>query len=171
MTTHATPARSCAGIDWDAWSPGIRATLLFIFQDGHVLLMRKKRGLGAGKINGPGGKIEAGESAAECALRETREELGVIAANPELAGELRFQFTDGLGIHCLVFRTSEFSGIPEESDEGAPFWCDTRAIPYDEMWRDDRHWLPAVIDGRTFRGDFVFEGDTMLDFRLEIEPA
>ena len=26
-----------------------------------VLLIRKKRGLGAGKINGPGGKIDPGE--------------------------------------------------------------------------------------------------------------
>jgi len=42
-----------------------------------VLLGRKKRGLGAGKIVGIGGKIEAGETATQAALRELYEETGV----------------------------------------------------------------------------------------------
>ena len=64
-------------IDWPSWSPGDRATLLFVIRDGEVLLIRKKRGLGAGKINGPGGRIEAGESPLEAAIREVQEEVGV----------------------------------------------------------------------------------------------
>lgn len=35
-----------------------------------VLLMRKKRGVGAGLYNGPGGKVEPDESPRECAVRE-----------------------------------------------------------------------------------------------------
>ena len=42
-------------IDWDTWQPEEVATLMFIIQGDSVLLIRKKRGLGAGKINGPGG--------------------------------------------------------------------------------------------------------------------
>ena len=42
-------------IDWNAWEPQQRATLLFVIHGGEILLIRKKRGLGAGKINGPGG--------------------------------------------------------------------------------------------------------------------
>ncbi|HYF35152.1 MAG TPA: NUDIX domain-containing protein, partial [Prosthecobacter sp.] len=62
--THSTP-------DWRAWQPAIRATLMFIIDEARdeVLLIRKKRGLGAGKINGPGGKIDPGESSIECAVR------------------------------------------------------------------------------------------------------
>ena len=56
-------------IDWSTWQPQMLATLLFIFRDGEVLLIRKKRGLGAGKINGPGGKIDPGETPEQCAVR------------------------------------------------------------------------------------------------------
>ena len=68
-------------VDWKHWEPQIRATLMFVLRDAafgggqEVLLIRKKRGIGAGKINGPGGKIDPGESPLQCAIRETREEL------------------------------------------------------------------------------------------------
>jgi 8-oxo-dGTP pyrophosphatase MutT (NUDIX family) len=41
-----------------------------------------------GQISLPGGKIEAGESAAQAALRETEEEVGVKAAHIRLLGSL-----------------------------------------------------------------------------------
>ena len=45
-------------IDWSNWNPKIKATLMFIIKNNDVLLIHKKTGLGKGKINGPGGKIE-----------------------------------------------------------------------------------------------------------------
>ena len=33
---------------------------MFVVQGGKILLIRKKRGIGAGKVNGPGGKFEPG---------------------------------------------------------------------------------------------------------------
>ena len=43
-------------IDWSTWKPTDRATLLFVVdrEKNRVLLIEKKRGLGAGKVNGPG---------------------------------------------------------------------------------------------------------------------
>lgn len=53
-----------SGFQWPAqWTPDILATLMFVVQDGKILLIRKKRGIGAGKVNGPGGKFEPGETA------------------------------------------------------------------------------------------------------------
>jgi 8-oxo-dGTP pyrophosphatase MutT (NUDIX family) len=49
-------------IDWNTWEPSDIATLVFVFQSDQVLLIRKKRGLGAGKINAPGGKVDPGET-------------------------------------------------------------------------------------------------------------
>jgi len=42
-------------IDWTTWQPNQRATLMFIVDEagGQVLLIRKKRGLGAGKDEWP----------------------------------------------------------------------------------------------------------------------
>ena len=37
--------------DWSVWKPTERGVLCFIIRDGRILLIRKKRGLGVGKIN------------------------------------------------------------------------------------------------------------------------
>ena len=51
-----------SSIDWTSWQPDMVATLMFDVEDSRVLLIRKKRGLGAGNINGPGGKLDPGET-------------------------------------------------------------------------------------------------------------
>lgn len=162
------PVRSLADIDWTRWR-GVPTTLVFVVRGGEVLLMRKKRGLGAGKINGPGGRLEPGESSLACAVREVQEELCVTPVGLEPAGENAFQFVDGYSIRVFVFRASGFEGAPAETDEGAPLWTPVDAIPWDEMWEDDRLWLPHVLAGRSVRGRYVFDGDAMLDADLAVE--
>lgn len=144
-----------------------RATLLFVFQGKDILLIRKKRGLGAGKINGPGGRIEDGETPLEAAVREVEEELCITPHSPELRGMLRFQFLDGYSIQCHVYSASAFDGTPTETDEAIPLWTPCAAIPYDEMWSDDRHWFPVMLNGESFDGRFTFDGDRMVDHVLD----
>lgn len=156
--------------DWSHWEPTERATLCFVVRGGEILLIRKKRGLGAGKINGPGGRIEAGETPRECAIRETQEELGVTPLDPKWRGDLHFQFLDGYALHCAVFTASDCKGEPIETDEAVPLWTALDAIPFEEMWADDVHWLPGVLGGQNFRGFFVFDGEIMLSRRLEWLP-
>lgn len=61
-------------------------------KDGRILLGHKRRGMGAGKWNGFGGKREDGETMRECAARELFEESGLIADPKafEAAGDLYF---------------------------------------------------------------------------------
>ena len=141
-----------------------QATLLFVIVDRKVLLIRKKRGLGAGKINGPGGKLDAGETPQQCALREVSEELCIDAINPKSRGELRFQFIDGYSIHVHVFVADQYRGEPTETDEAIPLWYDIADVPYTEMWADDRVWLPAVLEGSGVDGRFTFDGDKLLEY-------
>jgi 8-oxo-dGTP diphosphatase len=149
-------------IEWSCWTPRERATLLFVVRDGHILLIEKKRGLGAGKVNGPGGRIEPGESAEAGAIRETEEELGVTPTGVREAGELAFQFADGHSIHVTVFRADDCSGEAHETPEAVPLWTAVAAIPYARMWADDIHWIPHLLAGRRFVGRFVFDADRML---------
>lgn len=149
-------------IDWAGWQPKERATLLFVIRGGQILLIRKKRGLGAGKINGPGGRLEPGETPLEAAVRETREELGIEAVSPALRGELHFQFVDGYSLHCSVFTAPDCEGEAIETPEAIPLWTPLEAIPYHEMWEDDARWLPGMLAGRSFRGYFQFEHEKML---------
>ncbi len=156
--------------DWKNWQPTVRATLMFIVDEalGQVLLIRKKRGLGAGKINGPGGKMDPGETSMECAIRETQEELGVTALNPVKHGELWFQFVDGLALHVDVFRATEWTGEAYETPEAIPLWTSLQALPFEEMWADDRFWLAELlIEQRHFIGRFVFDDDQMRSDEIE----
>lgn len=145
------------------------ATLVFVLNGTNVLLIRKKRGLGAGKINGPGGKLDDGETPQQCAIREVEEELAITPADLHARGELRFQFTDGYSIHVHAFVAYDYSGIPQETDEAIPLWFPVDEIPYDEMWEDDRIWLPQVLNRLTVSGRFIFDDDRMLDHQVEFK--
>ena len=138
------------------------ATLMFIVRDGQVLLIEKKRGLGAGKINGPGGKIEPGETPLQAVIRETQEELCITPHAPRKLGELWFSMSDHPDILCHVFRAENFSGTPTETAEAIPLWAAVDAIPYHRMWADDRQWLPLLLDSQAFLGRFIFADETML---------
>jgi 8-oxo-dGTP diphosphatase len=159
---------SLADVDWTRWSPTDRATLLFIIEVRRILLIEKKRGLGAGKVNGPGGRVDPGERVIDAAVRELREELCVGARNVVEHGELRFHFVHGYLLHCHVFRAEACEGEPRETDEATPLWTPLDAIPFHRMWADDALWLPLLIAGNTFRGRFLFDGDRMLDHEVTV---
>ena len=151
-----------AKIDWNNWKPVERATLLFVRRGRNILMIHKKRGLGAGKINGPGGRLDPGETPLQAAIRETQEELRITPTGIKAAGELLFQFTDGHAIHGYVFTATGFRGTPTETDEALPVWIDIDDIPYGKMWADDRVWMPLMLQRKRFVGRFLFDGDQML---------
>ena len=155
-------------IDWARWKPVERATLLFVIKGGKVLLIHKKRGLGAGKINGPGGRLDPGETPRACAIREVREELCVTPTGVRKAGELLFQFTNGHSIDGYVFTATGLRGTPKETGEATPIWIRIDAIPYHAMWSDDRVWLPLMLARKKFVGRFLFDDDQMLGCEMEI---
>jgi len=132
---------------WECWQPTMRASLCFVRKEGKILMIRKKRGLGAGKINGPGGRLEPGETPLQAAIRETEEELLVTPLQLSERGELHFQFTDGLALHCVVFSAEGCLGEPKETDEAIPHWMPpprsrittcgpTTSIGSRECWRE-----------------------------------
>jgi 8-oxo-dGTP diphosphatase len=168
VISQGLPPRRVDEIDWPSWEPVDRATLLFVVRDGEILLIRKRRGLGAGKINGPGGRIEDGESPLEAALREVEEEIGVAPLQASERGQLSFQFIDGYSIHVRVFRAPDCRGEPRETVEAIPLWTKIDRIPYPEMWADDRLWLPLLLQGEHFSGRFIFDGDEMLDHDVRV---
>jgi 8-oxo-dGTP diphosphatase len=159
--------RRIADVDWTTWEADDPATLVFIVREGQILLIRKKRGLGAGKINGPGGRFEEGESPLDCAIREVREELRTTPMGLEMGGENRFQFVDGYSTHVYVFRAAGCDEEPQETEEAAPLWTPIERIPYDRMWEGDRLWMPLLLAGRRFSGRFLFDGDEMLDYQVD----
>ncbi len=153
------------------WSAHEQATLCFVRKQGRVLLIEKKRGLGAGKVNGPGGRIEKNETAEQCAIREVQEEIRITPIGLVQAAELRFAFTDGYRLECTVFLANGYTGTPTSTDEAEPFWVEESAIPYDRMWEDDRYWLPLVLAGHTVQAAFFFDGERMLEKEVVSQPS
>ena len=156
-------------VDWKDWQAKDPETLVFVIQNGKILLIDKKTGLGKGKVNGPGGKVEKGESPEACAIRECQEELGITVSNLQYCGQHRFQFVDGYSIHVWVYQTEEYTWLPSESIEAKPLWVNLDKIPYEKMWEDDKLWLPMLLRGERFQGRWIFDGDRMLDYELLVD--
>ncbi|MBI4181878.1 MAG: 8-oxo-dGTP diphosphatase [Candidatus Aenigmarchaeota archaeon] len=133
------------------------ATLCYLFKDGKVLLQKKAEGkFGGGKWNAPGGKIKSMETPVKAAIREVAEETGLKVEKVQPAGVLQF-FDEGGHVFLVhVFRSDRFSGEPRPSREGELQWFPATRLPLEEMWEDDRYWLPALLEGKPFRGSFLF---------------
>lgn len=138
-------------------------TLLFLRRDEKLLLAMKKRGFGANRWNGIGGKVEAQETIEEALVRECQEEIGVTPKNFWLVAVHDFVFTDGSSdMQVHTFLCDSWQGEPVETEEMAPQWFTTTAIPYDEMWQDDRYWLPEVLAGQHLHTRFTFDQNEQL---------
>ncbi|KAH7915048.1 hypothetical protein BJ138DRAFT_221832 [Hygrophoropsis aurantiaca] len=134
------------------------------------------------RYNGFGGKVEAGETPAEAALRELKEEAG-IEAPLQHAGTLVF-VDEGSewAFQIEMFSARTYSGIPTETEEMRPEWfalpsldegTHSRAesdpanefppIPYHKMWEDDIYWMPVLAKGQPFvgRADFKKSGENL----------
>ena len=143
-------------------------TLCVIHEPGRVLLGLKKRGFGAGRWNGFGGKVHEGETIEDAARREVMEEAGVSVPVLEKMGVIDFEFVgDPVALEVHVFRAHEFTGEPRESDEMKPQWFPVGAVPFHAMWPDDLHWFPFLLSGKKFKAQFLFQGnDTILESQL-----
>lgn len=146
------------------------ATLCFVVHQGNVLLMRKKRGFGQGKIIAPGGRIEAGEHIHDTAVREVLEETGIRPIEPEKRGEIRFYFGQEEEPDWIVhvFLAERHQGAAKETEEGTPYWHNINNLPYDEMWIDDIYWVPLLLDGKKFSATFFFDKDVknILNYKI-----
>jgi 8-oxo-dGTP diphosphatase len=120
-------------------------------QSTEILLGRKARGLGTGRVVGPGGKVLPGEDFSVAASREVHEEVGLTVLPEHLShrATLTYPFPDRPenSQRSFVFTATEFSGVPTESEELSPAWYRLEDIPWGQMWDDAKLWLPRVLDG------------------------
>lgn len=139
-----------------------------------LCLAYKKRGFGVGRFNGIGGKAEGGETIEQCAIRETKEEIGTDIKTLSKRAELTFLYQVKPEWNQLVsvFLCESWDGEPTESEEMRPQWFTTESIPFSEMWPDDVFWLPLVLEDKAVKGTFSFgEGDVILSKEVHVVAA
>lgn len=144
-------------------------TLCYIHLQPRILLGLKKRGFGKDRWNGFGGKLKPGETLLAAAKREVLEEAGIIVNELAENGVITFSFEnkeDQLEVH--IFRITNFTGEPRESEEMRPQWFLVDELPYAKMWSSDKHWFPWLLQDKKFTGNFLFdENDEVIKFTLD----
>lgn len=138
----------------------IETTLLLLRRNDEILLALKKRGFGEGKYNGVGGKLEKDETPDMAMLRETQEEILITPTKYEKVAIIDFlEYVKGektkLRFHLYV--ATEWDKEPSESDEMIPKWFKIKDIPYNQMFPDDKYWLPMILEGKRIKGFFEFD--------------
>ena len=151
------------------------ATLCYVKRNGQTLMIhrvKKKNDMHQGKWNGLGGKLEPGETPEECAIREIREESGLVCKNPLLKGFLTFPgFAHDEDWYAFVFVVSEFEGELIDSKEGILKWIDDANLKDLDLWEGDYIFLPWLERSGLFSGKFIYKEGKLVDHQVVFHDA
>jgi 8-oxo-dGTP diphosphatase len=129
--------------------------------------IKKADDMHAGKWNGLGGKLEPGETPEECAVREIKEESGLVVTKPELKGLLTFPaFAKDEDWYAFVFVAREFEGELIDSPEGVLQWVDDAELFKLNLWEGDKIFLPWLERPGFFSGKFIYRDGKLIDHQV-----
>ncbi|WJY27723.1 MULTISPECIES: NUDIX domain-containing protein [Sporosarcina] len=148
-----------------------RIVNLLVEKDGQVLLLKKPR---RGWYVAPGGKMDAGESIVETAIREFTEETGATPVDPHLKGIYTMVIRRGDETvdewMLYTFTGHDLIGTPmEDTVEGKLEWHPKEALRTLPMAEGDRtNLLFAVSEPGMQYGTFTYTEDfVLLDEKIQ----
>ena len=134
-----------------------QATLALIVRGDLLLVGLKKRTaeIGGDTLNGPGGKVDPGETTNECVVRETQEEVGLAidVTDEDLRAVITFHNGAASVWRVYVYLVTSFHGEPSDTDDmwASPVWWHSKdKLPFHRMLASDKEWIPHVLDGGRF---------------------
>ncbi|MDO5445206.1 MAG: 8-oxo-dGTP diphosphatase [Eubacteriales bacterium] len=155
-------------------------TLCYIESAGKYLMLhrvKKENDENKDKWIGVGGKFESGETPEECAVREIREETGILFSRDKLRfrGIVTF-VSDEWGTEYMFLFTAKLSeaqngiseaDIPEENDEGKLEWVPLEAAPELPVWEGDKIFLRMLSENAPFFSlKLQYSGEKLVDFSV-----
>ena len=150
----------------------IPRTLVFLTHGEDVLLLKgaPTKRLWAGRYNGLGGHVEAGETILAAALREVREEAGLTPAQIEEFALRALINVEGRprGVLLCVFSGVARTRATISSPEGTPEWIPIAALNHIDLVDNDR-LLPRLLreSGLLFGHQRHNADNTLVTFTLE----
>jgi 8-oxo-dGTP diphosphatase len=158
-------------------------SLAVIRSAGGVILGRKTRGFGTGKLMLPGGKDRYFVSGNGVGLipgrvdvaREVREETGLDIDPIEFEQRAVLHvYAPGSTRTITAYQAWAMQEPLQSTDELTPLeWHNEKTLPYDEMPDDYRHWLPHVLAGYAVTAFFNTTSGGHVGgkvFRQQLEP-
>ena len=113
------------------------ASLCYIERGGkYLMLLRNKKpdDPNEGKWIGVGGKLEPGESPADCARREIREETGLTMTDPSYRGVVTFINDQYETERMHLFTCDKWTGELTDCDEGELVWLPKKEMDALPQW-------------------------------------
>jgi len=129
-------------------TPNLRYTLCFLTRGDEVLMLHRNYPPNQGLWNGVGGRLEPGESAIACIVREVREETGYLLAEAAFRGLITWDGFETPPGGLYLFTAEAPPGEPQECSEGELAW-------------KPRAWVfssPEVVSNIHIFGPLVMDG-------------
>jgi 8-oxo-dGTP diphosphatase len=126
--------------------PAIAAAV--IVRDGRVLLVRRRVAEGSLSWQFPAGKIKPGETAQEAAVREAREEAGVMSAARQVLGERVHPMTGRRVVYVACDLISGTARVADEDEIAEVAWCgigDLRSYVPSGIFGPAQEYLDAAL--------------------------
>lgn len=125
--------------------PVRKAVRCYLIKDNKVVVTKYKEGnKKAGYYEIPGGKIEAGETPEQTAIREMKEETGITIENLKYKGNMTVEYPNRI-FDLDAFLSVEYKGEPQEFEENTSEW-----IEINELLKKEKILSNIIILDRFF---------------------
>jgi 8-oxo-dGTP diphosphatase len=135
-----------------------------------VLMLHRSKEPNKGLWVAPGGKVELRESPLECAIRELREETGLIANRLTLRGIVtEVSPREDYQWLLFIYVTDDFEGELIACDEGHLAWVDVSAVSLLPIPQADALFFPHVIndDEPLYQAKYTYDADLKMVYADE----
>ena len=136
----------------------VELTVLCLVEDGNKILLQNRIKKDWQGYTLPGGHVEKDESFVDAVIRETKEETGLDIKNPKLVGVKQFPIKCGRYV-VLLFKTNEFEGELQSSNEGKMEWIEYKDISKIKTVDDFEELLKVMNSNELSEFQYVVKDD------------